>query len=187
MANNIKFTKKFTEAVYFDNTDTIPYEAVKEYYDCAHDGEEGAVCPDEGTSEYWDIVADMVQMNAEDFEMNYAHSSAKLGMCLMRNAFDSRYPEFYGSGTRVGYAVCDCDSIHNLLKGVNNCDAFKVYCNKDGLFTSGYHHDGHNKTEIRMLTKKGLAFFEKHEMTYENMEKMYNIKGYTTKVKHWLF
>lgn len=51
------------------------------------------------------------------------------------------------------------DAIHKLLK---DCDYISYYEDNGRLYVMGTHHDGTNHAELRLLTKKGEEYADRH-------------------------
>ena len=179
-----KFTETFTEVVYLETDRDVTDEEIKDTCE-AND----IPVPEHGTNAYYEMVNDAHETDVDDFRLNLncqmKHHGA-IGKVIACNCFNSRYPEFYGSGVREGYAVKEINDADDLI-GINSSnDEVKIYLNADGLFVSGYHHDGHNTTEIRILTKKGEAYVETHT-DGKGLKHAFETKGYSSKVKKFLF
>jgi len=140
--------EKITEWVALDTDRDVPYEEYVENCE-ANDREPEA----EGSQDYWNYVNDTLQMEHDDFKAN-------MKSCKLFPMVAVGYDDLWDGQHRGGKVVHDADE---LLGVFSNCDRIKIWQDKDGLNMNGYHHDGTNYAELRILNKRGKAWLEKNE------------------------
>ena len=168
------------------SSDTPSYEDFKSNWAECHDGDmEG--CPEEGSSAYWEMVADDQSRDWDDFKSNMEYSPLMGHTLLYFGRYNSRYPDFQPSGPAG--KVIQVNDVYDFLKFAGDrSDAQDIYIDKDGLHVADYHHDGSLFLEVRILTKKGEEYWERHgEQSYQCHKHLAETKGLTRKVNFYLY
>lgn len=161
--------KKHQEIVFFDNTDYSErynekreelYERLAEEYDWEYSD---------------DVPEDMIysEMNFQE-ELDYQYFQDKFtqllkaGYCLLVGSC-GRW-----NGPALGGKFIQ--TFRDLKEAIEHLDYFKIIDRDGHLFIEGYHHDGSDKYEIKLLTRKGYEYadsnyFAHSKKLHENIMK----------------
>ena len=175
--------------VYYDDTDLPDYQDVKEYFDACHEcDEEPPECPDEDSNEYWDLIADMREMDMDNLTANIHYSPLVGKHVLIHGHFGG------WRGPQAGGKVVEFRGVDTLtLPFANHIDRVKIFIDNDGLHAKNCHHDGTDFYTFTILTEKGLRYWQNNgNPEYQGgdrevHEHLLNTKGYTRKVRFYLF
>lgn len=140
--------EKITEWVALDTERDIPYEEYVENCEANDREAEG-----ENSQDYWNYVSDTLQMDYDDFKTN-------MESCKLFPMVAVGYDDLWNGQFRGGKVLKDVD---DLLGMFCSCDRIKIWQDKDGMHINGYHHDGTNYAELRIINKRGKAWLEKNE------------------------
>lgn len=143
-----KKKEKPTEWVALDTDRDVPYSEYEEF--CKDNERE--VKP-EDSEDYLQYVNDMHDMDYDDFKTNM--SSCKLFPMVAKG-----YCGLWDGNVECGKVLRDVD---DLLSMFSSCNRTKIWQDKNGFHINGYHHDGTNSADIRILNKRGIAWLEKNE------------------------
>ena len=140
--------EKITEWVALDTQMDIPYS---EYVEFCRDND---IEPEaENSTHYWNYVNDTQQMWYDDFKDNMKYSKLFPMVAV-------GYAGLWNGTARGGKVLKDVDDLLGLF---SSCDNIKIWQDKDGFHINGYHHDGTNSADIRIINKRGKAWLEKNE------------------------
>lgn len=139
---------KITEWVALDTQRDVPYS---EYEEFCKDNEREVQAED--SEDYWQYVNDTLQMESDDFKDN-------MRSCKLFPMVASGYCGLWYGNVAGGKVLHNGDE---LLGMFSSCDNIKIWQDKDGFHINGYHHDGTNSADIRILNKRGIAWLEKNE------------------------
>lgn len=140
--------EKLTEWVALDTQMDIPYS---EYVEFCRDND---IEPEaENSTHYWNYVNDTLQMWYDDFKDNMKYSKLFPMVAV-------GYAGLWNGTARGGKVLKDVDDLLGLF---SSCDNIKIWQDKDGFHINGYHHDGTNSADIRIINKRGKAWLEKNE------------------------
>ena len=140
--------EKITEWVALDTQMDIPYS---EYVEFCRDND---IEPEaENSTHYWNYVNDTLQMWYDDFKDNMKYSKLFPMVAV-------GYAGLWNGNVRGGNVLKDVDDLLGLF---SSCDYIKIWQDKDGFHINGYHHDGTNSADIRIINKRGKAWLEKNE------------------------
>lgn len=143
-----KKKEKITEWVAFDSDEDVPYEDYVE--NCKDNDRE----PDaEGSDAYWQYVRDTQEMFHDDFRAN-------MKCCKLFPMVATGYAGLWYGQVAGGKVLHNVD---DMLSMFSECDRVKIWQDKDGFHMNGYHHDGTNSVDIRILNNRGKAWLEKNE------------------------
>ena len=137
---------KDTELVLLDTGRYVPYT---EY---VGDGDINESV-DEDFSDYWKYVRSVLQREYDDFKSNMKY-------CKLFPMVAVGYVGLWNGKVRGGKVLKDVDDLLGLF---SSCDTIKIWQDTDGLHINGYHHDGTNRANIRIINERGKAWLEKHE------------------------
>lgn len=140
--------EKLTEWVALDTQRDIPYSEYVEY--CNDNGIEAK---EDGSKEYWNYVNETLQMEYDDFKSNMAE-------CKLFPMVAVGYDNVWYGHFRGGKVLKD---VNDLLGVFSSCDRIKIWQDKEGFHINGYHHDGINSAEIRIINNRGKAWLEQNE------------------------
>jgi len=140
--------EKITEWVALDTDRDIPYSEYVENCE-ANDREP----EEENSKDYWNYVNDTLQMEHDDFKDN-------MKSCKLFPMVAVGYSGLWYGNVRGGKVLKDVDDLLGLF---SSCDNIKIWQDKDGFHINGYHHDGTNSADIRILNKRGKAWLDKNE------------------------
>lgn len=144
--------EKITEWVALDTNRDVSYEEYKE--NCEANEQEPQ---EEGSQDYWNYVNDTLQLEHDDFKGNMKH-------CKLFPMVAWGYDDLW-NGQRYGGKVLK--SVDDLLGLFSSCDNIKIWQDKDGMHINGYHHDGTNHADIKIINKRGQEWLAKHEDEYQ--------------------
>lgn len=144
--------EKVTEWVALDTNRDVSYEEYKE--NCEANEREPQ---DEDSQDYWNYVNDTLQLEHDDFKGNMKHSKL---FPMVAWGYDDLW-----NGQRYGGKVLK--SVDDLLGLFSSCDNIKIWQDKDGMHINGYHHDGTNHADIKIINKRGQEWLSKHEDEYQ--------------------
>ena len=181
---NFDMLPKDKKIVYI-SSDAPDYDDFVDNWNENHDGEEEA--PAENSQAYWDAVSDDQAREWDDFKANMKYSPLMGHTLLYFGNYNSRYPDFQPSGPAG--KVIQVNNVYDFLKFAGDrSDAQDIYIDKDGLHVADYHHDGSLSLEVRILTKKGEEYWERHgEQSYQCHKHLYETNGLTRKVNFYLY
>lgn len=140
--------EKLTEWVALETERDIPYEEYVENCKANEREAEG-----EDSKDYWNYVSDARQMDYDDFKVNMKY-------CKLFPMVAVGYAGLWNGNVRGGNVLKDVDDLLGLF---SSCDNIKIWQDKEGFHINGYHHDGTNSADIRILNKRGQEWFAKHE------------------------
>lgn len=140
--------EKITEWVALDTDRDVSYEEYVE--NCKSNDIEPE---EEGSNDYWNYVNDTLQMEHDDFRSN-------MESCKLFPMVAVGYAGLWYGNVRGGKVLKNVDDLLGLF---SSCDNIKIWQDKDGFHINGYHHDGTNSADIRILNKRGKAWLEKNE------------------------
>lgn len=92
-------------------------------------------------------------MELDDFRSNMKY-------CKVFPMVAVGYSGLWHGKLRGGKVLKDVDDLLGLF---SSCDHIKIWKDKDGFHINGYHHDGTNYADIRVLNRRGKAWLEKNE------------------------
>ena len=162
--------KEKEELVLLDSQCEIPMDAIKD-----HCESNGIPVPEEGSSEYWELVGSFRDWDCDDFKNDMCYN-LNLGKCLVTG-----YAGLW-DGRHAGGTIIEVNKGGDLFQLVRNCDDLKVVIDPDdGLVVYGYHHDGTNRYVVRQLNKRGLNYIaDKDDMNSRELHERL-LKGKMTK------
>ena len=183
---NFDMLPKDKKIVYI-TSDTPEYKDFKSNWLECHDEADESECPAENTAAYWQEIADEQEREWDDFKTNMEYSPLMGHTLLYFGNYNSRYPDFQPSGPAG--KVIQVNNVYDFLKFAGDrSDAQDIYIDKDGLHVADYHHDGSLSLEVRILTKKGEEYWERHgEQSYQCHKHLYETNGLTRKVNFYLY
>ena len=142
-------TKKKEESVLLESQCEITMDEIRD-----HCEDNGRPVPEEGSTEYWELVGEFREWDCDDFKNDMCYSF-KLGKCLVTG-----YAGLW-DGRHAGGTIIDVNKGGDLFQLARNCDDIKVVLDPDdGLVVYGYHHDGTNRYTVRQLNKRGLNLID---------------------------
>ena len=150
-----KQKEKITEWVALDTDRDVPYSEYEEY---CKDNEREVQAED--SEDYWQYVNDTLQMDYDDFKSN-------MSCCKLFPMVAKGYCGLWYGNVEGGKVLRNVD---DLLSVFSSCDNIKIWQDKDGFHINGYHHDGTNSADIRILNKRGIAWLEKNESEVTDRE-----------------
>lgn len=140
--------EKIAEWVALDTRRDIPYSEYVEF--CEINDRE----PEEENSiDYWNYVNSARQMDYDEFRSNMKY-------CKLFPMVAVGYAGLWHGNARGGNVLKDVDDLLGLF---SSCDDIKIWQDKDGFHINGYHHDGTNSADIRVINIRGKAWLEKNE------------------------
>ena len=160
-----------TRVTLFDSTEHPSYEEYVEMCKANH------VDPHpDGSNDYWDHVADTMQMWHDDFfKYNINDISENDRPCLISGELG-----LWDGNHEIAPVKC-----RNLRKAINkcigSCDYFEVEFENGVIHVAGYHHDGVNVFDIQLLSAHGERVLEGLDFG-ETVP--FEIKKYMTKMYH---
>ena len=140
--------EKITEWVALDTQRDIPYSEYVENCE-ANDREP----EEENSNAYWNYVNDTLQIEHDDFKDNMKY-------CKLFPMVAVGYDDLWNGKFRGGKVLKNVDDLLGLFC---KCDNIKIWQDKDGFHINGYHHDGTNSADIRILNKRGKDWLNKNE------------------------
>lgn len=140
--------EKITEWVALDTERDIPYSEYVENCSLNDIEPEG-----KNSTDYWDYVNSTRQMDVDDFRSNMKY-------CNEFPMVAVGYSGLWYGNVRGGKVLKDVDDLLGMFR---SCDRIKIWQDKAGFHINGYHHDGTNSADIRILNRRGKAWLEKNE------------------------
>lgn len=167
-----------TPVFLYESDRDVSMEEIKDHCE-ANDLE----CPEENSSEYWDMVSQFQRWDYEDLIANLKHSSkvpAKviiLGHCGL----------WFGDREIVPEIIDMSDPEKFLQKfAVSGDYHLHLKYDKKGLYASVCHHDGTNVFRIREVTDAGLRYLERCERMGVPSD-LVTEEPYSRKIDYWLY
>lgn len=150
MSKNTIHNRKPQEIVLFDNTNySERYEQIRdELYERF---------AEEYDWEYTeDVPMDMVhdEMNFHE-EIDYHYFKDKMKQLLKKN--DCLLVGVCGRWNGPAEGGKFISNFYDLMSAIGHLDYYKVTDYNGHLIIEGYHHDGHDRYEVKQLTNKGYA------------------------------
>ena len=69
------------------------------------------------------------------------------------------------NGTFDGGKIMDIEDIHDCWK---DCDYIEIYDEGGHLYIDSYHHDGGNHFEVKILTEKGIDYYDRWNYNWDD-------------------
>lgn len=140
--------EKIAEWVALDTRRDIPYSEYVEFCEINEIEPE-----EENSTDYWNYVNSTRQMDHDEFRSNMKY-------CTLFPMVAVGYAGLWYGNVRGGKVLKDVDDLLGLF---SSCDGIKIWQDKDGFHINGYHHDGTNCAEIRVINMRGKDWLEQNE------------------------
>jgi len=171
-------TQKNTEVVIFDNYDGYDWDDAKQYCIDRHledypEDKDWEPSNEEISQEIYDCNEIAWEEEASNLKKFFNDGSIFI-LVGSAGLWDGRH--------RGGFVV---KNYNDLSKAWGNVDAMKIFDDKGVFNIHGYHHDGTNCWEVKKLTKRGVAYFDRHE--YDDPQTLHEklwSKGYSVNLHY---
>ena len=175
----VKLNKNGTPVMLYESDRDVSMDEIRDFCDVNE-----MEVPVEDSSEYWDTVATIRELDWDDFIGNLRCSTVfpkKVVVVGSAGLWDGRH--------EIVPTVCDTSDLRKFWgKFIPNCCEYEVRVgyDKDGLFVEVPHHDGTNFYHIRELTEKGQKYVDRCEDNYERPDKA-GQAPYSRKIDWYIF
>ena len=87
------------------------------------------------------------------------------------------------NGSYSGGKIINC--YDDILSFFEDCGYAKIYDCNGHLYCKASHHDGTNYAELKVLTDRGLEYYNNHEYDYEESRLYENLMKYYSKLPNF--
>ena len=151
---------KNTDIIFFDNTDDYSKynEAKQAVYESFRDSQEWTSINDVPADMVW---AEISVQNSADWE----YFTAALKREIVRHYFLVTGTCGRWNGPHAGgYFIAGCIDFFSFIR---HLDTLKIYERNGHLYIEGYHHDGHDRYELKRLTDKGVEYASSRHFAHD--------------------